>query len=78
MKRVEIRRLARKVLMLGFLLICLAFATASRGHASLCCSVCDARLTQCNDNCDLFPPPSDPCGCFSGYRFCERHCDPSC
>jgi hypothetical protein len=78
MKRVEVRRLARKALMLGFLLICLAFANAGRGHARVCCSVCPDFYTQCVSDCDIPPPPLDPCGCKHVLLVCERTCDPSC
>lgn len=75
----QMSRLARKLSMLGILVVCLVMLSADfggkRSLAAACCSTCGPAYDACVDNCQ-----SPPClrFCQTTFDQCCSTCDPGC
>lgn len=78
--RTEMRRLVRKLLMLGVLAVALAFASSDLAggttSAAPCCSSCDPDYESCMAGCGGNPTCESWCQnrLFSCYRWCSFSC----
>jgi len=78
----QMKRIARKLSMLGILVVCLVMLSADFGgrssFAAACCSTCDPAYDACVQGCG--DPPSGAClfFCNNRYNRCLTTCDGSC
>lgn len=78
--RTEIRRLMRRLLALGVLVVALGFASSDFAGgttvAAPCCSSCDPAYENCIANCGGDPTCETNCQnrLFSCYRWCSFSC----
>lgn len=69
----EIKRLGRKLLMLGTLIACLiAFSGEKRAQVFSCCDTCNANYASCVQACNGDAACQQTCG--DKFDACEQRC----